>query len=153
MDKLNKIEKRLTELAQLQKQLEKKRKKLMKSASKARKASAARTRKLAASKLPLDPSCIANKKRSSFLRLFALSLGLSLLATAVAVGVSQMVKRAKVQHQATAQNGYDELADVQSMTANTDYEKASLEELEDALLKVENQLDEVTSAIEKSKKN
>ena len=42
--------------------------------------------------------------------------------------------------------------DLPDAALNTDYEKASLDELEEALLKVENQLDEVTAAIENSKK-
>ena len=148
MDKLKKIEQRLEKTYHLQKQLEKKRKKLVKLAAKTRRQSAEKTKKLAA-KAPASVACIAKKK--SFWRLFALSLGLSLLATAAAVTVSKMVKRAAVQKNAYDRNA-EVSADLSAANLNTDYEKASLEELEEALLKVENQLDEVTAAIENSKK-
>ena len=62
-----------------------------------------------------------------------------------------MIQRASVQKKAGNRNAYEENADVPASAGNSDYEKASLEELEEALLKVENQLDEVTAAIEKTK--
>ena len=41
---------------------------------------------------------------------------------------------------------------LQAQESQAEYDKASLEELEDALLRVENELDEVSAAIENAKK-
>lgn len=149
MEKLNKIEKRLEKLSRVQKQLEKKRKKLTRLASKTRKQSAAKTKKLA-SKVPASVGNIVPKKKS-LLGLILTSVGLAVFSTVVAVAVTKMIERAKVQKNAYDRN-VEGSADLSAEDFNTDYEKASLEELEEALLKVENQLDEVTAAIEKNKK-
>ena len=140
MDKLKKIETQLDKMVRMQKQLEKKRKKLVKAAAKARKESAAKTRKLAA-KAPASVECIASGVKKNNLRgLIIKSVCLAAFSTVVAVVVS------------TDRNAEAVTGDLPDAALNTDYEKASLDELEEALLKVENQLDEVTAAIENSKK-
>lgn len=151
MDKLKKIETQLDKMVRMQKQLEKKRKKLVKAAAKARKESAAKTRKLAA-KAPASVECIASGVKKNNLRgLIIKSVCLAAFSTVVAV-VSTAIKRAAVQRGATDRNAEAVTGDLPDAALNTDYEKASLDELEEALLRVENQLDEVTAAIENSKK-
>lgn len=152
MDKLKKIETQLDKMVRMQKQLEKKRKKLVKAAAKARKESAAKTRKLAA-KAPASVECIASGVKKNNLRgLIIKSVCLAAFSTVVAVVVSTAIKRAAVQRGAADRNAEAVTGDLPDAALNTDYEKASLDELEEALLKVENQLDEVTAAIENSKK-
>lgn len=150
MDKMKKIEHRLEKTYHLQKQLEKKRKKLVKLAAKTKQQSAQAAKKLASGKLPAVPT--KDKKRRVFSwRLFVLSLGLSLVATVIAFSIDKMLTRAAVQRNAYDRNA-EEGGDLSGAGLGTDYEQASLEELEEALLRVENQLDEVTAAIEKNKK-
>lgn len=150
-NKLKRIEKRLSKLYRLQKRLEKKRKKLNKFAAKNTKKAAARAKKLPAVKVPAKAKA-AVKPSKGFLWYFGISLSCALVATGVTLLVTKLVKRAAVQADAEAKemDAY-EAADLDAMDANQDYEKASLEELEEALLRVENQLDEVSEAIEGSK--
>lgn len=152
MDKLKKIEKRLEKLYRVQKQLEKKKKKMMKLAAQNKKKVAANSKKMAAAKTPVKVATKAGVKKNKMLKLIATSIGLAVFSTVVAVAVTKLIQRANIQKKAGIRNAVAEDNDYPSVAANADYEKASLEELEEALLKVENQLEEVTAAIENSKK-
>lgn len=152
MDKLKKIEKRLEKLYRVQKQLEKKKKKMMKLAAQNKKKVAANSKKMAAAKTPVKVVTKAGVKKNKMLKLIATSIGLAVFSTVVAVAVTKLIQRANIQKKAGIRNAAAEENDYPSVAANADYEKASLEELEEALLKVENQLEEVTAAIENSKK-
>lgn len=157
MDKMKKIEKRLSKLYRLQKRLEKKRKKLNKFAAKNRKNAALVTKKagkkLTAVKAPVKGKTAARPSKS-FLWRFGVSLACSLAATAVVVAVYKALKKSAVQADAEAKelDACTAATEAEGAVTNQDYEKASLEELEEALLRVENQLDEVSQAIDESKK-
>lgn len=152
MEKLKRIERKLEEMTKLQKQLEKKRKKLVKAAAKAKKQVKAKSKALAG-KAPKTAEVIVGDmvnevKKKNTRGIIVKSILLAAVTTMVAVAVSIAVKRFAVQQGAEERASEATMDDV----VNNDYEKASLEELEEALLRVENQLDEVTSAIENSKK-
>lgn len=150
-NKLKKIERRLEKLYRVQKQLEKKRKKLTKVATKSKKKAVANSKKLAAAKVPVKVAVKTGTKKKKLLGIVGVSIGLAVVSTIAAVLVTKLIQRASVQKNAGNRNAYEESADGPANAGNSDYEKASLEELEEALLKVENQLDEVTAAIEKTK--
>lgn len=152
MDKLKKIEKRLEKLYRVQKQLEKKKKKMVKLAAQNKKKVAANSKKMAAAKAPVKIATKAGAKKNKALKLVAVSLGLTVLSTVVAVVVTKLIQRANIQKKAGIRSAAEDGNEYPSVASNADYEKASLEELEEALLKVENQLEEVTAAIENSKK-
>ena len=98
----------------------------MKAAAKARKESAAKTRKLAA-KAPASVECIASGVKKNNLRgLIIKSVCLAAFSTVVAVVVSTAIKRAAVQRGATDRNAEAVTGDLPDAALNTDYEKASL---------------------------
>lgn len=150
-NKLKKIERRLEKLYRVQKQLEKKRKKLTKVATQSKKKAVANSKKLAAAKVPVKVTAKTGTKKKKLLGIVGVSIGLAVVSTIAAVLVTKLIQRASIQKNAGNRNAYEESVDYPVNSGNSDYEKASLEELEEALLKVENQLDEVTAAIEKTK--
>ncbi len=147
MNQLKKIEKRLSKLSRLQKQLDKKKRKVGRLVAKNKKKQN-RVRRLvkeAQQTVPPAKKTMVKKAAIGFV-----------IGTVLGVVVTKIVKYVKNNGcccKLHAQADADALAEnFQTEESHAEYDKASLEELEDALLRVENELDEVSAAIENAKK-
>ncbi len=142
MNQLKKIEKRLSKLQRMQKQLLKKKRKLN------QKLAAKKRKKSRASRLVPAKKGVAFS--DSFMKKAMLGTALGVVcAIVVTVALKNYKKNRAAEEALTERMGAYAGAVGDS---HAEYDKASLEELEDALLRVENELDEVSQAIESAKK-
>ena len=146
MNQLKKIERRLSKLRRLQKQLDKKKRKVGRLVTKNKKKEKHVRRLVKAQKTVPTPQKNMIKKA-----VFGVVIGsvCGVVASKIvgyvkANGCCCMLRR---NVQEDADNEF-----LQAQESQAEYDKASLEELEDALLRVENELDEVSAAIENAKK-
>lgn len=145
MNQLKKIERRLSKLRRLQKQLEKKKRKVGRLVAKNKKKQN-RVRRLVKAQ-----QAVPTPKKTMVKRAVC---GV-VVGTICGIVASKVVNYVKTNGCCCKLHGRSEdaIEEVfQSEGSQAEYDKASLEELEDALLRVENELDEVSAAIENAKK-
>lgn len=146
MNQLKKIERRLSKLGRLQKQLEKKKRKVGRLVAKNKKKQNHIRRLTKAQKaVPASQKAVLKKAVCG-----------AVIGTVCGVVASKIISYVKANgcccmlRRDAQEDALEEM--FQAQESQADYDKASLEELEDALLRVENELDEVSAAIESAKK-
>lgn len=146
MNQLKKIEKRLSKLRRLQKQLEKKKRKVGRLVAKNKKKQNHVRRMVKAQQVTPMPTKTIVKR----------SICGIVIGTICGVVITKAIRYMKAHgcccklHGQGNEEALEEM--FQGEESQVEYDKASLEELEDALLRVENELDEVSAAIENAKK-
>ena len=121
----------------------------MKAAAKKKKQTISKTKQLASKNTAKVETLAKNVQKPNVRAILIKGLAFALLSLVAAVAVGVVVKQVINKKNEQLPLGS---ADIEQDVVNKDYEQASLDELEDALLKVENQIEEVTEAIENAKK-